>query len=77
MKEELAMMVVDRERIERVEMVVPTAKFEGIRNELQWEGWKVTFSGAYTTPKMFPKTDPTRIKLKAEKQILTPIGSNL
>ena len=55
--------------IERLEIVEHFGNESSVFDELRKKGYRITHSGPYTNKTMFPKVDPDRFMLTAEREL--------
>jgi hypothetical protein len=61
--------VTKRATVEGLTLVGPIGESEAVWNELAANGFRVTRSGPYTTPQMFPRAERKRFLIKAEREV--------
>jgi hypothetical protein len=58
-----------RETKEIIKLEVPADKRNETFELLYKEGWEIVYSGPYSNEKMFPKIDPNRQLIEAERKL--------
>jgi len=63
-------LTIESRRAEFRTIVGPMHLADDVRESLYADDWVVTRTGPYTDPAMFPRVDPTRFLIRAERSLI-------